>query len=81
MLRDDGSLELFKVHNVMIMKKTKHMIGHLMIGGRIGTKIMSNIVQTQIFSSLEVSISCTNLFNKHFWSVEISYEMLQIGSK
>ena len=40
----------------MIMKKAKHIIGHLREGGRILIELMSNIVNAKIFSGLQDSI-------------------------
>lgn len=79
MLKEDGGMELFKVKDVMLIKKCKHLLGRLMIGGRIGIQIRSNIVHAQIFRGLEDSILETNIFHKPFWSEEICHEILLLG--
>lgn len=64
MLREDGDLEMFKVKDVILIKKAKHLQGCLMVGGRIGHQIRSNIAHAQIFSGLEESILQTQIFYK-----------------
>lgn len=80
MLREDGGLELFKIEDVMMIKKIKVLMGHLRKMDRIGLQIKSNLEHLQIYSGLDVSVLEANLFYKHFWTEEITSQFKNLGA-
>jgi len=81
MNREDAGLELFKVQDVMLIKKAKHLLGHLREGGWIGGQIRSNIVQAQIYSGMQRSVLQLDWIQEPFWSKEICHEIRKLGGR
>ena len=72
MNKEDAGLELYKIQDIMTIKKVKHILGHLREGGRIRRHIMSNITQAQIYSRKTESVLQERSFYKELWSEEIN---------
>ena len=81
MLQEDGGIELFQVQDIIIMKKAKHLLGHLHEGERIRIQILSNIVHAQIFSGIQNSILITEGFFPQYWADEASNTIRKLGEK
>lgn len=81
MLREDAGLELMKIGDMMVLKKTKQLMGHLRMNDRVGKQIMCNIIHTQIYSGLQESVLTAKVFHKKYWSEEITQELLDLGAE
>ena len=56
MIQEDGGLELFKIEEIIMLKKMNILYSHLRMGDRIGKQILSNVVYAQIYNGLQHSI-------------------------
>ena len=56
MLQEDAGLEMFKIEDIIVLKKIKQVLVYLRLEDRIGIQIMSNLVHSQIYSGIEESI-------------------------
>lgn len=66
MLREDSRLDLFKIEDVILIKKIKILLGHLWRRDRIRVQIMRNLEHSQIYSRLDISVLEADLFYEHF---------------
>lgn len=80
MLVEDAGLELFRVENIMLLKKLKVLIDHLRVNDRIGIHIKSNVIQSQILSGIDKSIIQIKGVTMQFWPEEIGEQIFKLGA-
>lgn len=79
MLKEYAGLELFKIEDIMLIKKIKQLLGHLLMNDRIGVQIRSNLVHSQIYSVLDKSILHSTLFYKPYWTEKMTNQFKELG--